>query len=424
MPFLIEKTFEELNQSAMIEINRILLTLAVIASAGWVYLLTFRGRFWQCDQRLSSSDEALNEATFAEWPSICAIVPARNEASVIPQSLQSLLSQTYSGRFQVMLVDDQSTDGTANIARHTAQACQAEEFLQIMTTEPLPTGWSGKLWAVHQGIKRVIQDSQKPLPDYFLLTDADILHDVNNLKQLVTKAEQEHLDLVSLMVLLRCKSFWEKLLIPAFIFFFQKLYPFPWVNQPRHPMAAAAGGCILVRRDTLMAVGGIEVIRKALIDDCALGAAIKGNRKPDGQTGRIWLGLTTTTISLRAYPSLQSIWEMVARTAFTQLSYSFALLFLSLVGMTLIYVLPPAGLLLGWATGDWAIALSSGLAWALMTIAYWPTIRLYKLSPLWALTLPLVGVLYTLMTLDSAVQHVQGRGSAWKGRVYSTAAVK
>jgi hopene-associated glycosyltransferase HpnB len=402
----------------MIEINRILFALAVLASASWVYLLAFRGRFWQCDQRLSSDIEE----NFSQWPSICAIVPARNEALMLPQSLQSLLTQTYPGRFQVMVVDDQSTDGTANIARQTAQACQAEDSLQIMTTEPLPTGWSGKLWAVHQGIERIAQDSQ--VPDYFLLTDADILHDSDNLKQLATKAEQERLDLVSLMVLLRCQSVWEKLLIPAFVFFFQKLYPFPWVNQPQHPMAAAAGGCVLVRRDALMAVGGIEVIRKALIDDCALGAAIKGNRKANKQTGRIWLGLTTSTISLRAYLSLQSIWEMVARTAFTQLGYSFALLFLSLVGMMLLYALPPAGLLLGWATGEWAIAISSGLAWALMTLAYWPTIRLYKLAPLWALTLPFVGILYTLMTLDSAVHHIQGRGGAWKGRVYATATVK
>jgi hopene-associated glycosyltransferase HpnB len=402
----------------MIEINRILFALAVLASASWVYLLAFRGRFWQCDQRLSSDIEE----NFSQWPSICAIVPARNEALMLPQSLQSLLTQTYPGRFQVMVVDDQSTDGTANIARQTAQACQAEDSLQIMTTEPLPTGWSGKLWAVHQGIERIAQDSQ--VPDYFLLTDADILHDSDNLKQLATKAEQERLDLVSLMVLLRCQSVWEKLLIPAFVFFFQKLYPFPWVNQPQHPMAAAAGGCVLVRRDALMAVGGIEVIRKALIDDCALGAAIKGNRKANGQTGRIWLGLTTSTISLRAYPSLQSIWEMVARTAFTQLGYSFALLFLSLVGMMLLYALPPAGLLLGWATEEMAIAISSGLAWALMTLAYWPTIRLYKLAPLWALTLPFVGILYTLMTLDSAVHHIQGRGGAWKGRVYATATVK
>ncbi len=403
----------------MIEINQVLLVLGGLASASWVYLLAFRGRFWQCDQQLP----CFNEPNLSQWPSICAIVPARNEALMLPQSLQSLLTQTYPGCLRVMLVDDQSTDGTADVAQQTAQICQAEERLQILITEPLPTGWSGKLWAVHQGIECITQCSQE-LPDYFLLTDADILHDPGNLEQLVTKAERAHLDLVSLMVLLRCKSFWEKLLIPAFVFFFQKLYPFPWVNQPQHSMAAAAGGCILVRREVLMAVGGIEVIRKALIDDCALGAAIKSHRDAQGQTSRIWLGLTQTTTSLRPYPSLQTIWEMVARTAFTQLGYSFALLFLSLVGMTLLYALPPVGLLLGGATGHREIAIPFGIAWALMTIAYWPTIRLYKLSPLWALTLPLVGVLYTLMTLDSAVQHIQGRGGAWKGRVYSTAAVK
>jgi hopene-associated glycosyltransferase HpnB len=417
---IFELIFNEFNQSEMIEIRQILLALGVFASASWVYLLAFRGRFWQCDQRLPST----HETSLSQWPSICAIVPARNESLVLPQSLLSLLTQQYPGHFRVMVIDDQSADGTADIAVQTAQACQSEATLQLMTTEPLPTGWSGKLWALHQGIERVTRDSQEPLPDYFLLTDADILHETHNLRQLVIKAEREHLDLVSLMVLLRCKSLWEKLLIPAFIFFFQKLYPFPWVNQPQHSMAAAAGGCILVRRDVLMAVGGIAVIRKALIDDCALGAAIKSHRNAQGQTSRIWLGLTTVTTSLRPYPSLQSIWEMVARTAFTQLGYSFALLLLSLVGMTLLYALPPLGLLLGLMTRTWAIALPFGLAWALMTIAYWPTIRLYKLAPFWVLTLPLVGILYTVMTLDSAIRHIQGRGGAWKGRVYATAAVK
>lgn len=404
----------------MIQIYQPLIALAAISSASWLYLLAFRGRFWLCDQRLSP---ALDK-TLDPWPSIWAIVPARNEASVLPQSLRSLLSQTYPGRFQVMLVDDQSTDGTADVARQTAQVCSAEDALQIITTEPLPTGWSGKLWAVHQGIAQVMQAQHEPLPDYFLLTDADIDHGADNLKQLVLKAEQDRLDLVSLMVLLRCESLWEKLLIPAFVFFFQKLYPFPWVNQPQNAMAAAAGGCILVRRDVLLAVGGIEVIRKALIDDCALGAAIKHHRNPQGNTGRIWLGLTTTTTSLRPYPSLQTIWEMVARTAFTQLSYSVGLLLLSLLGMTLLYAFPPVGLAWGWATGTSAIALFAGLAWGLMTLAYWPTIRLYGLSPLWALTLPLVGLLYTLMTVDSAVRHFQGRGGAWKGRVYATETVK
>lgn len=406
----------------MIETHQILWGLESLSSASWLYLLAFRGRFWQCDQRLSLSADADLE----QWPSICAIVPARDEATVLPQSLKSLLSQNYAGRFHVVLVDDQSTDDTAEVARKTAQTCKTEETLQIITTEPLPSGWSGKLWAVHQGIEAVNRSGDPP--DYLLLTDADIDHGAGALRQLVLKAERDGLDLVSLMVLLRCQSFWEKLLIPAFVFFFQKLYPFPWVNQPQHPMAAAAGGCVLVRRDVLTAVGGIESIRSALIDDCALGAVIKGYRAPQDRTGRIWLGLTTTTTSLRPYPSLKPIWDMVTRTAFTQLSYSFGLLAISLVGMVLLYILPPVGVLLGaaigQATGHWAIALTAGLAWGLMTVAYWPTIRLYRLTPLWTLTLPLVGLLYTLMTVDSALRHVQGRGGAWKGRVYATPAVK
>ena len=405
----------------MIQTPQILLALCAISSGAWVYLLTFRGRFWRCDQRLQVVDVALSR-----WPSVCAVIPARNEASVLPQSLSSLLSQTYPGCFRVVVVDDQSTDGTAETARQTAADALAAERLQVTTTEPLPSGWSGKLWAVHQGIESVKAQADEPLPDYFLLTDADIFHGPESLKQLVTKAEREQLDLVSLMVLLRCESVWEKLLIPAFVFFFQKLYPFPWVNQPQRAMAAAAGGCVLVRQEVLGAVGGIEAIRKALIDDCALGAAIKGYRKP-GQ-GRIWLGLTTTMTSLRPYPSLKTIWDMVARTAFTQLAYSFGLLLVSVLGMALLYLLPPCGLVLGLVAGvtagHWAIAWVTGLAWGLMTVAYWPTIRLYGLGFQWALTLPLVGFLYTLMTLDSALRHLQGRGGAWKGRVYSTAAVK
>ncbi|MGB8698692.1 MAG: glycosyltransferase, partial [Thermosynechococcaceae cyanobacterium] len=333
-------------------------------------------------------------------------------------------TQRYPGTFRVVLVDDQSTDGTAAMSRQTAQACQADDALHIMTTDTLPQGWSGKLWAVHQGIEQVLQSQEADWPDYFLLTDADILHGPDNLRQLAIKAEQEHLDLVSLMVLLRCQSFWEKLLIPAFIFFFQKLYPFPWVNQPQHPIAAAAGGCILVRRDTLVQVGGIEVIRRALIDDCALGAAIKGMGTKNAKTGRIWLGLTTNTVSLRPYPSLETIWDMVARTAFTQLNYSFGLLFVAILGMLLVYVLPPIGIALGVASGNgWLVGVAAS-SWVFMTIAYWPTVRLYRLSPIWAFALPFIGMLYTLMTADSALRHLQGRGGAWKGRVYSTAAIK
>jgi hopene-associated glycosyltransferase HpnB len=396
-----------------------LLVALVISGASWIYLLAFRGRFWRCDQRLSIS----HRATLSTWPSVWAIVPARNEATVLPRSMPALLRQQYPGSFQVLLVDDQSTDATATVARSAAQNCQTQTPLHIITTDPLPSGWSGKLWAVHQGVERVLNQDAHQLPDYFLLTDADILHGSNILQQLVVKAERDQLDLVSLMVLLRCQSFWEKLLIPAFIFFFQKLYPFPWVNEPQHPVAAAAGGCILVRRDILQAVGGIEVIRKALIDDCALGAAVKHNAA-EGRAGRIWLGLTTKTVSLRPYPSLKTIWNMVARTAFTQLHYSFGLLLMTLVAMSIIYILPPVGMVLAMVRGQWLLALVAVLAWGLMTVAYWPTVRLYRLSPLWALTLPIIALLYTLMTLDSALRHLQGRGGAWKGRVYATETIK
>jgi hopene-associated glycosyltransferase HpnB len=391
-----------------------------LSGLSWVYLLAFRGRFWQCDQRLTPS----GKVSLAQWPSICAVVPARNEADMLTQSLPGLLTQHYPGDFRILLVDDQSTDGTAAVALQTAHQSKPEAPFEIMTTDPLPAGWSGKLWAVHQGIEQALQNTTQLLPDYFLLTDADILHGQDALNQLVVKAEREQLDLVSLMVLLRCQSFWEKLLIPAFVFFFQKLYPFPWVNQPQNPMAAAAGGCILVRRESLMGVGGIEVIRKALIDDCALGAAIKGAVSCRGDTGRIWLGLTTTTVSLRPYPSLSTIWAMVARTAFTQLHYSFGLLLVSLLSMVVIYLVPPVSLVLGWMTREWVVMAIAALIWSLMTIAYWPTIRLYRLSPLWAFTLPLIAALYTLMTADSALRHLQGRGGAWKGRVYATDSVK
>jgi hopene-associated glycosyltransferase HpnB len=396
----------------------ILLALG-LSSLSWIYLLVFRGQFWRCDQQLDAS----SQKTLSQWPSVCVIVPARNEASMLPQSLQSLLNQDYPGEFRVLLVDDQSTDGTAEIARTVAQACDREKSLTIKTTKPLPIGWSGKLWAVHQGLQAVLQDTVNSLPDYFLLTDADILHGQGNLKQLVVKAERDRLDLVSLMVLLRTQSFWEKLLIPAFVFFFQKLYPFPWVNQPHYSTAAAAGGCALVRRDRLMEVGGIKSIRKALIDDCALGAVIKGNSKKD-KAGRIWLGLTATTISLRPYPSLETIWAMVARTAFTQLNYSYLMLLGAAMGMLIVYAMPPIALLLGILTDQRLVAWIAIIPWGLMAIAYWPTIRLYRLSPLWTLTLPFIGILYMLMTLDSALRHVQGRGGSWKGRVYKTETVK
>lgn len=388
------------------------LGISLLSGLIWVGLLLFRGQFWRANQVL---DPDLTLPDDYPWPMVCAIVPARNEAEMLPLSLRSLLQQTYPGPFKVLLVDDQSTDGTSEVAQHIAQDLDQRDTLQLLQTSPLPPGWSGKLWAMHQGIEATLADATQPT--YFLLTDADILHDENNLRHLVTQAQQEQLEMVSLMVLLRCQSVWERLLIPAFVFFFQKLYPFPWVNQQQKQMAAAAGGCILVHREALIAAGGIAAIRDALIDDCALAAAIKFT--PNSQPNRnIWLGLTTSTQSLRPYDTLNSIWSMVSRTAFTQLNYSALLLIGTVLGMFLVYIVPPLSLWLGLFLSNVSMALLGLLTWALMTLAYLPTIRLYQLSPLWAVSLPLIALLYNLMTLDSARQHWQGKGGAWKGRVY------
>lgn len=380
------------------------LALATLSLAIWIGLLGWRGQFWRSDQRLEQSQGA----TLKKLPSVCVVIPARDEADLLPITLRSLLTQDYPEIANVILVDDRSTDETATIAKTIAQS---QPTLSLISGEALPEGWTGKLWATSQGIR---QAQTLDNSDYILLTDADIEHEVSNISSLVAKAEQENLDLVSLMVQLRCETIWEHLLIPAFIFFFQKLYPFNWVNDPQNPVAAAAGGCILIRSATLKRLGGIQVVRQALIDDCALAKAVKAS------TGRIWLGLSTTTRSLRPYPSLTSIWDMVARTAFTQLNYSPWLLFGTLLSMILVYIVPPASAIAGLLTKEWNLALVGASSWLLMSWSYLPTIRLYKCPPILALCLPAIALLYTLMTLDSALRHWQGRGGAWKGRFYAT----
>ncbi|MBD2246007.1 glycosyltransferase [Nostoc sp. FACHB-888] len=401
----------------------IVLGLMLLSLTIWLGLLCFWGQFWRTDQQLE-----VTETQLQSLPVVCAVVPARNEAQLLPTTLRSLLLQDYPGSFNVFLVDDRSTDGTANFAEKVAHAVSKPQQLHIISGEALPSGWSGKLWAVEQGIN----SASKFTPDYFLLTDADIEHDPGNLRRLVAKAVQEDLDLVSVMVRLRCESFWEKLLIPAFVFFFQKLYPFRWVNNPNNPTAAAAGGSILIAREALERIGGIQVIRQALIDDCALAQAVKKSKEDKENTpfpmpnapcpmpnqGRIWLGLSSLTRSLRPYDSLATIWDMVARTAYTQLNYSPLLLLGTLVGMPLIYLVSPMCVILGAVWGNWAIAFTGLFGWLLMTFAYYPTIRFYKCSPWLAFSLPAIAFLYTLMTLDSALRHWQGRGGAWKGRVY------
>jgi hopene-associated glycosyltransferase HpnB len=288
--------------------------------------------------------------------------------------------------------------------------------LIVIFGKPLASGWSGKLWAMEQGIQAAKEQALNP--QYFLFTDADIQHHSSNLKELVIKTEQDNLALTSLMVLLRCESFWEKFLIPAFVFFFQKLYPFPWVNNPQCKMAAAAGGCILIRREALENIGGVASLKESLIDDCTLAQKVKAFSNSNQSTA-IWLGLTQSTLSLRAYDSLDTIWNMIARTAYTQLYYNPGLLLGTLFGMTLVYLMAPIAFIVGLVTSNGLLLTVAIVTWILMAIAYLPTLKLYRLSHGWSLSLPLIAFLYNLMTLDSAWRYWRGQGGAWKSRVYS-----
>ena len=405
--------------------------LVLLADVIWIGLVTLWGSFWMTDQRLDTSNDPISDEELTDLgrpgastrfqgekgkslPTICAVMPARNEADMVPHSLRSLLQQDYPGRVQVILVDDHSTDGTGAIAQQVAAELGKSRQLTVLPAATLPKGWTGKLWAMEQGDRH--SQTLTPPPDYLLFTDADIEHDPGNLSRLVAKAEQSRLDMVSLMVLLRCQSQWEKWLIPAFVFFFQKLYPFAWVNDPKRAIAAAAGGCILIRRTALTRIGGLQTVRQALIDDCALAKAVKVDTP---RNHPIWLGLTQSTRSLRPYDTLATIWDMVARTAYTQLNYSPRLLVGTLLGMTLVYLVAPIALLVGVLTVNWTLAVAGLVGWGLMALAYLPTVQLYRLSPLWALTLPAIALMYTLMTVDSARRHWRGEGGSWKGRTYS-----
>ena len=378
--------------------------ISAISLTIWLFLLLFWGNFWRSDRRIETNSEVI-----ANYPTVCAIVPARDEDEVISTSLTSLLNQDYSGKFSIVLVDDNSSDRTTEIARYTAKRLNKSQQLKVISGKPLAVGWKGKLWAMEQGIAeaRVLTT-----PDYFLLTDADIKHPSNNIRRLVAKAQTQKLDLVSLMVLLRCQNFWEKLLIPAFVFFFQKLYPFAWVNSSNKSLAAAAGGCILISNQALTEIGGIATIKDALIDDCSLAQAVKSQGK------NIWLGLSETTTSLRGYDRLSVIWDTIARTAYTQLNYSPLLLFGTVISMAIVYLVTPICLIIGIFSGNWLLVSISIVTWLLMTRAYLPTIKLYKLSIIWAFCLPAIALLYTLMTIDSAIKYYRGQGGAWKGRTY------
>jgi hopene-associated glycosyltransferase HpnB len=370
--------------------------VASTALAAWIYLIFARAGFWRCSERDDGDPPQL-----AHWPSVAAVVPARNEAEVIRQSLGALLAQDYRGAFSIILVDDDSSDGTADIARDAAAAA-SHERLRVIASRGLPPGWTGKLWAMKQGIDAAMVGR----PDYLLLTDADIVHATDSVGRLVARAERGRLVLASLMVKLRCVSFAERSSIPAFVFFFQMLYPFSAVNRPQSSTAAAAGGCMLVRAEALRKAGGVEIISGALIDDCALAKALKAQ-------GPIWLGLTERVHSIRPYPALADIRRMVTRSAFAQLNYSPLLLLGTSAAMALTYLAPPLLAIFGHG----AARLIGALTWALMAIAFQPTLRLYRLSPLWGVALPAIALQYLLFTLDSAYQYWRGRGGSWKGRM-------
>ena len=372
------------------------IALAVIALATWVYLLAGRGGFWRCSER-----DDWPGAASSPLPRVAAVVPARNEAATITESIGALVRQDYRGAWTIIVVDDDSSDGTAAAVRGLTHA---SERLRLVASRGLPQGWTGKLWALKQGIDAAMALPYPP--DYLLFTDADVVHPPDSVSRLVGHARRNGLVLTSLMVKLRCETFAERATVPAFIFFFQMLYPFTWVNRPRSTVAAAAGGCMLTRTDALRAAGGIEAIRGALIDDCALARSLK-------KFGPIWLALTERVRSIRAYPAFADIRRMIVRSAYAQLRYSPLLLLGTVAGMVLTFCTAP--LLAIFADGlPRVVALAT---WLLMAIAFRPTLRLYRLSPLWGIALPAIALLYVLFTLESAYQYTRGRGGAWKGRV-------
>jgi hopene-associated glycosyltransferase HpnB len=362
----------------------------------WLVLWLRHGGFWR-------TETAPVPTAPHDWPNVVVVIPARNEAEGIGRAVGSLLGQDYRGQIRVVVVDDESSDGTADVARHAAEAIGAADRLTIIGGTPTPPGWSGKMWAVSQGINRAGEIG--PSARYILLTDGDIAHSERNLAHLVARAEAGALDLTSLMVRLRCESFAEQFMIPAFVFFFQMLYPFPWVNDPARKTAGAAGGCMLVRRAALERIGGIAVIKGALIDDCALAIEMKRN-------GPIWLGLTNDAQSLRIYGDFAEVWRMIARSAYTQLNYSPLLLAGTVLGLGITFLAPPLLFLFG---HGWASTFGL-LAWIIMAACYSPMLRFYGRSLWWAPLLPAVALVYLGATIDSALRHMRGKGGAWKGR--------
>jgi hopene-associated glycosyltransferase HpnB len=370
---------------------------AAAALAGWLWLALFRGGYWRTDVRLPRLPLGRSQ----RWPSVAIVVPARDEVDMLPRTLPTLVGQDYRGPLRVIVVDDNSTDGTGALVTAGWPAVTVVE-----PGEP-PPGWAGKLWALAAGVAEAGE------VEYLLLTDADIVHDAGSLAALVSAAEAHDLGLVSQMARLRVRDQWEKLVVPAFVYFFALLFPFRWCNRPGARTAAAAGGCVLIRRGILERTGGFAAIQDAVIDDVALARAVKR------AGARIFLGLADRVESIRPYPTLAALWRMVSRSAYAQLRRSPALLAGTVIALAVMFWAPPAAVIAGAVAGDGPALALGAAAWLVMAALFVPMLRYYRLTPALALALPVIGLLYLGMTVDSAVQHYRGRGAAWKGRTYA-----
>jgi hopene-associated glycosyltransferase HpnB len=378
--------------------------VGILALGIWLHLFFGRGWFWRV---LRVDADRMAYEPLQGWPSVVAIVPARNEAETIGQVVTGLVQQNYSGAFSIIVVDDHSEDATGDIASQIVSETSPERRVRIVRASDLPPGWTGKLWALNEGVtSSTASGAVEELPTYYWFTDADVSHGPDTLQWLVARAEKDRLDLASLMVLLQAKTFPEQALIPAFLYLFLMLYPPRWIEDDDLATAGAAGGCILLKREALARIGAFAAIRGEVIDDCALAKAIKASG------GKVWMGLTRKSESLRAYKTFGEIRDLIARTAFTQLRYSALILAGTLAGMFLTYLAPVLLLF----SHDSTARILGLTAWILMSSSFLPTVRFYRLSPLWAPLLPLTALFYTYATWLSAVRYWMGKGGSWKGR--------